>query len=86
MKSRLGKNNPEIHTFRLNRFHTYMVLIFSNSNKAQIYKMVYRNSTHHEIETFMNPTYLNLVKPNEDTEDFHNRGLNDKKFLFEIED
>ena len=45
-----GLNNPESYVLTYNRFNTYMVLIFSDFNKAQIYKMPYRDSPHHEIE------------------------------------
>ena len=62
-----------------------MVLIFSNSNKTQVYKMPCRKGPHHETEILMNPNYLNLLKPNEHPEDFYNRRLNDKKLLLEIE-
>ena len=45
-----GLNNPETHILTDNRFNTYMVLIFTELKKAQIYKMPYRNSHHQEIE------------------------------------
>ena len=69
-----------------NRFKTYSVLIFTGLNKAQIYKMPYRDSPHHEIKSIMIFIYFNLLKPNEHTEDFYNRRPNDKNFLFEVED
>ena len=37
-----GLNNPETYVLTHNRFNTYMVSIFSDLNKAQIYKMPYR--------------------------------------------
>ena len=35
------------------RFNTYIVLFFNDLNKAQIYKMPYRDSPLHEIEMVM---------------------------------
>ena len=64
-------------------FITYLVLISSDLNKAQIYEMPYRDSAHHEIETVMSFNYLNVFKRIEHTEDYHIRKLNDENFLFE---
>ena len=76
-----GLNNPEIHVLTYNRFNTYMVLIFSDLKKAQIYKMPNRVSPHREIEIVMNFDYQHLFKP---------FGLDGKEtnenFLFKIED
>ena len=69
-------NNPESYVLTDNRFNNYMGLIFTDLKKAQIYKMPYRNSPHHEIEILMSFDYLRLFRPNE-----HN-----ENFLFEIED
>ena len=82
----LGLNNPETHMLTHNRFNTYMVLIFCDLNKAQIYKIPYRNSQHQEIEIIMSFNYVNVFKPNEHTEDYHIRKPNDENFLFEIGD
>ena len=68
-----------------NRFITYMVLIFSDSNKTQIYKMPCTYSPHREIEILKIFIYLNWFQPNDHTEDYHNRGPNNKNFLLEIE-
>ena len=81
-----GLNNPETHIITQNRFNTYMVLIFSDLNKAQIYKMPYRDSPHDEKEIVMSFNYLYLFKPNGHKEDYHIRKTNDEKFLIEIED
>ena len=62
-------NNPETYVLTHNRFNTYMVLIFSDLNKAQIYKMLYRDSPLHEIELLMSFGYLNVINPNEHTEE-----------------
>ena len=71
-------NNPETYVLTHNRFNTYMVLIFSNLKKAQIYKMPYRNSSHQEIEKVMSFDYLGVFGPDENKKDGN--------FLFEIGD
>ena len=63
-----------------------MVLLFSVLKKAQIYKMPYRDSAHHEIEILMSFDYLHLFRPNEHSEDYHIRKPNDEYFLFKIEE
>ena len=45
----IGLNNPETYVITHIRFNTLMVLIFIDLNKAQIYKIPYRDSPHHEI-------------------------------------
>ena len=81
-----GLNNPETYIITNNRFNTYMVLIFTDLNKTQVYKIPYRNSPHQEIEILMSFDYLHLFRPNEHTEDYHVRKPNDENFLFKIED
>ena len=78
-------NSPETYILTHNRFNFYMVLIFSDINKAQIYKMPCKVISHDEIEIFMSFNYLNMFKPNEHTEDYHDRKPNDENFLIEIE-
>ena len=78
-----GLNNPETYVLTHNRLNTYMVLIFSDLNKAQIYKMPCRVSPHQETEILMSFHYLNVFKPNEHTED---QQQSDENFLFEIGD
>ena len=60
-----GLNNPESYVLTHNRFNAYLVLIFTDSKKAQIYKTPYRNRLHQEIEILMSFDYLNMFKPNE---------------------
>ena len=43
-------NNPETYVLTENRFNTYLLFIFSDLNKTQIYKKPYRDSPHHESE------------------------------------
>ena len=81
-----GLSNPESHVLTHNRFNTFLVLIFGDLKKAQIYKMPYRDSPHQEIEILMSFDYLHLFRPNEHTEDYHIRKPNDENFLFKIED
>ena len=73
-----GLKNPETHILTHNRFNTYMVLIFADLKKAQIYKIPYRNSPYQEIEIVMSFDYLHVFGPDEDNKDGN--------LLFEIED
>ena len=61
-----------------NRFNNYMVLIFTDLEKAQIYKIPYRNSPHQEIEIVMSFNYLHVFGPDENNKDGN--------LLFEIGD
>ena len=70
-----GLNNPETYVLAHNRFNNYMVLIFPDLKKAEIYKIPYRNSSHQEIEILMSFDYLNLFRPKKD-----------ENLLFKIED
>ena len=79
-------NNSKSYVLTHNRFITYMVPIFSDLNKAQINKVPYRDSTHHDFELLMSFFYLSLFKSNEHTEDYHLRKPNNENFLFRIED
>ena len=81
-----GLSNPECYVLKHARFNTYMVLLFTDLNKGQIYKMPYRDSPHREIEIPMSFDYLNLFGPNEHTEDSYIRKPNNENFLFKIED
>ena len=79
-------NNLETYVLTHNRFNTYLVFNFSDLNKAQIYKMPYRESPHHEIEIVISFNSLNVFQPNEHTNDYHIKKPNSENFLFEIED
>ena len=79
-----GLINPETSVLAKNQFKTSLVLIFSDLNKAQIYKMPYRDSPLHEVEILMSFIYLNLFKPNKRKEEYHIRKSNDENFLFDI--
>ena len=73
----LGLKNPETYVLTHNRFNTYMILIFTDLKKAQIYKMPYRNSPHQEIEKVMSFDYLRVFGLDENNKDGN--------FPFEIE-
>ena len=62
-----------------------MVFNFKDLSKAQISRMPFRDSPHHEIEILVSFSYLNLFRPNEHKVDYHIRKPNDKSVLFEIE-
>ena len=81
-----GLNNLEPCVITYNSFITYMVLVFSDLKKAQIYKTLYTDSRHHEIEIVLSCNYLNLFKPNEHTVDYYIRKPNDEFSQIEIED
>ena len=76
----MNANNPETHVLTHNRFNTYMVLIFTDLKKAQIYKIPYRNGHHQEIEIVTKFDYQLLFKP------FDLDKETDTNFLFKIED
>ena len=59
------------------RINTYFVLLFTDSKKAQIYKLPYRNSSQREIEILMSFDYLHVFGLDENKKDGN--------FLFEIE-
>ena len=79
-------NNLETYILTHIRDNTYLVLTFSDLNKAQIYKTPYRDSPHKVIEIVMSFKYSCLFKPNEHKEDYHIRKPSDGNFLVEIGD
>ena len=81
-----GLNNPETHVLTHNRFNTYMVLIFTDLKKAQIYKRPYRNSPHQEIEIDTKFHYQHLFKLFGLDERTRARRETNENFLFKIED
>ena len=48
--------------------------------------MPWRVNSYREIETLMSFNYLNLFKPNEHTEHYYIRRLNDENFRFQFND
>ena len=81
-----GLKNPETYVLTHNRFNTYLVLIFSELNKAQIQIKPYSDSQHYETELLISFKDLNLLKPNKHPEDYYTRGPNVNSFQIEIED
>ena len=81
-----GLNNPENHVLTHNRFNTYRVLIFTDLKEAQIYKLPYTDSPHHEIEMVIKFNYQHLFKPFDFYEKTHARIVTDENFLFKIEE
>ena len=55
-----GLSNPETHVLTHIRFNTYIVLIFTDLKKAQIYKMSYRDSHHQKIDIVIKFDYQQL--------------------------
>ena len=82
----LGLNNPETHVLTHNRFNTFMVLIFTDLKKAQIYEMPYRDSPHQEIELVTKFDYQQLIKPFHLDKKTHARIVINENFLFKIGD
>ena len=80
-----GLGNPESRVVKYAGFITYMVLLFTELNEAQIYKLPWRDIAHQEIEILMSFDYLKVFTPNEHTEDFYIRKPNNGNFLFKIE-
>ena len=79
-----GLINPKHYVLTDITFNTNMVLIFSDINEGQIYKMRYKDNPHFEIEKVMSFDSLNVFKPNEQTEDYHIRKPNDKNFEYKV--
>ena len=80
-----GLGNPESYVLKHAKFNTHMVPLFTDLNKAQIYKIPSRISPHREIEILMSFDYLHLFRPKEHKEDCHIRKRNNQYFLFKFE-
>ena len=59
-----GLINPESYVLTHNRFNNNMVLVFSDLNKAQIYKMPYRIAPYQDIRMVVSFDHLNVFTPN----------------------
>ena len=77
-----GLNNPETYVLTYNRFNTYMILIFTDLKKAQIYKMPFRDSSHEEIEIVTKFDYQHFFKPFEKTNEKFLFKIGDKKYIY----
>ena len=69
-----------------NRFNTYKVLVFSDFNKTQVFKMLFRDCLLNGFELPLSSSYLNVFEMNKHTQDYHIREPINGNFLFEIED
>ena len=78
MKIDLALNNPQTYVLTHNRYNNYMVLIFSDFKKAQIYKTPYRDSSNNQTEILISFDYLRVFGPDENNKDGN--------FLFETDD
>ena len=74
---RPGLNKPETYVLTHIRFNTDLILIFSNLNNAQIYKIPHRDGPHHEIEIVISFSYLELFEPKENLGGYYTRKPND---------
>ena len=63
-----GLNKLETYVLTHNRFITYLVSICSDLNETHFYKKPYRVI---EIEVVISFNYVNVLKPNEHTKDYH---------------
>ena len=64
-----GLNNPETYVLTHNRFNTYMILIFTDLKKAQIFKMPYTKRPRQENEKVMSFDYLRVFGLDENNKD-----------------
>ena len=53
-----------------NRFNTYLVVIFTNENRAQVYKMVCKDIPKNEFELVMTFNFINLFRPKDHKEEY----------------
>ena len=65
--------DTETYVLLHNIFITYLVLIFTDLNKAKIFKIPYKDSPNYGIEIVMSFSYLNLLKAKEHTKVYHIR-------------
>ena len=77
-----GLNNPETYVLTYNRFNTFMILIFTDLKKPQIYKMPFRDSPYQEIEMVTKFDYQHLFNPFEKTNENFLFKIGDKKYIY----
>ena len=75
-------NNPETYLLSHNRFIDYLVLIFVNKRKAQIYTFPNRVDEHDVIKLIIDFQYKRLFRPNKHLERYHIGTPIHKNFLF----
>ena len=79
-------NNPETYLISHNRFFDYLLLIFVDKKKAQIYSFSNRVDEHDVIKLIIDFQYKRLFRPNEHLERYHIRTPKHENFLFKIGD
>ena len=79
-------NNPETNLLSHNRFIDYIVLIFVDRKKAQIYTFPNRVDEHDVIRLIIDFQYKRLFRPNKHLERYYVTKPIHENFLFKIGD
>ena len=79
-------NNPETYLLSDNRFIDYIVLIFVDRKKAQIYTFPNRVDEHNVIKLNIDFQYKRLFRPNKHLERYYVTKPIHENFLFKISD
>ena len=79
-------NNPETYLLSHNRIIDYLVLIFVDKKKAQIYTFPNRVDEHDIIKLIIDFQYKRLFRPNKHLERYHIGTPKHENFLFKIGD
>ena len=79
-------NNPETYLLSHNRFIDYLVLIFVDRKKAQIYTFPNRVDEHDVIKLIIDFQYKRLFRPNKHLERYYITKPIHENFLFKIGD
>ena len=79
-------NNPETYLISHNRFIDYLVLIFVDRKRAQIYTFPNRVDEHDVIKLIIDFQYKRLFRPNKHLERYYITKPIHENFLFKISD
>ena len=79
-------NNPETYLISHNRFIDYLVLIFVDRKKAQIYSFPNRVDEHDVIKLIIDFQYKRLFRPNKQLQRYYVTKPIHENFLFKIGD
>ena len=79
-------DNPETYLLSHNRFIDYIVLIFVDRKKAQIYTFPNRVDENDVIKLIIDFQYKRLFRPNKHLERYHIETPKHENFLFKIGD
>ena len=79
-------NNPETYLLSHDGFIDYLVLIFVDKKRAQIYTFPSRIDEHDIIKLIIDFQYKRLFRPNKHLERYHIRTPKHEYFLFKIGD